>query len=86
MSEAKKAKRVREEDYALSGIQLPDGAAREFVFPAHVELEKLALNMGDLAPAIWIMRGCGLRAGIIPRQRPSYCLRAWRRPQGYCLL
>ena len=64
LTEAVKAGRISE--YRLTGIELPEASgAAEFVFPAHSQLMTLAAEMGSLAPAIWIMRGCGLRPGEV---------------------
>jgi integrase len=44
----------------------------EFRFPSYKQLAELAAGMRELGPAIWIMRGCGLR--------PSEALAVRRKP------
>jgi integrase len=49
----------------IKGIPLTAGGeAAEFVFPDHGQLSALAAKMpAQWSPAIWLMRGCGLRLG-----------------------
>jgi integrase len=63
LSEAARAGRV---DYhRLSGIRLADyEPAVKFTFPSKAQLSALAGGLDhELQPAVWIMRGCGLRPG-----------------------
>lgn len=52
--------------HRLAGIRLPAPVARaEFYNPTHAEVTKLAEGMGNLGPAIWLMRLTGLRIGEV---------------------
>jgi integrase len=59
LTEAKAAGRITED--RLTGLRTGDLAPLAFTFPDHGQLTRLAEQMRELAPAIWIMRGCGLR-------------------------
>lgn len=61
MTEAARAGHVRED--RLTRLRIEPLAPLAFTFPTYAQLSGLAAAMGELAPSIWIMRGCGLRAG-----------------------
>lgn len=65
LTEAQKAGRVHES--RLAGIELlaASGAVTDFYSPSHAELEKMAVTMGDLGLAIWLMRATGARPGEV---------------------
>jgi integrase len=45
----------------LTGLRAGDLDPIKFQFPSHAQVLELADGMGELGPAVWIMRGCGLR-------------------------
>ncbi len=63
MTEAARAGRITEDRLTRLRVETP--APLQFTFPAYAQFTALAAGMGELAPAIWIMRGCGLRPGEV---------------------
>lgn len=61
LTEAARAGKVTED--RLTRLRTEPLAPLEFTFPSFAQLAELAAAMGPLGPAIWIMRGCGLRPG-----------------------
>ena len=60
LNEAEASGRI--ESDRLRRLRAGHPAPLQFTFPAHEQLTRLARGMGEqLTPAIWIMRGCGLR-------------------------
>lgn len=47
----------------LARIRIDPLTPLEFTFPSYPQLSELAAALGELAPIVWIMRGCGLRPG-----------------------
>jgi Phage integrase, N-terminal SAM-like domain len=45
----------------LRRLEAGEASPVKFTFPTHEQLTALAAEMGELGPAVWIMRGCGLR-------------------------
>ena len=58
----------------LRRLEIAAPAPVKFMFPSAAQLTALADGMGELAPAIWIMRGCGLRPAemMAVQGRPEY--------------
>lgn len=63
MTEAARAGRIAED--RLTRLRVEPAAPLQFTFPSYAQLAALAAGMGGLAPAVWIMRGCGLRPGEV---------------------
>lgn len=63
MTEAKLSGLVRED--RLTRLRVDALEPVRFAFPSFAELAALAAAMQELEPAIWIMRGCGLRPGEV---------------------
>jgi integrase len=63
LTEAAQAGRIEQD--RLRRLRLEAPAPLAFTFPSYAQLTTLAGAMGELAPAVWIMRGCGLRAGEV---------------------
>jgi integrase len=63
LGEAARAGRI--ESHRLGGVKLPEyQPAVPFNFPTHAQFTKLASGLPpELQPAVWIMRGYGLRPG-----------------------
>jgi integrase len=59
MTEAAEAGRIGVD--RLRRLEAGEAAPVKFTFPTHQQLTTLATEMGELGPAVWIMRGCGLR-------------------------
>jgi hypothetical protein len=59
MTEAAEAGRIGID--RLRRLEAGEPAPVKFTFPTHQQLTTLATEMGELGPAVWIMRGCGLR-------------------------
>ena len=64
LSEAQRAGRIHV--HRLSGVRLDAAEPPEFTFPTHPQLTALATGMPEeLRPAVWIMRGTGVRPGEV---------------------
>lgn len=59
LSEAKASGRLTED--RITGLDVATARPAEFIFPSYSQLKQVAAALGELSPAIWIMRGCGLR-------------------------
>jgi integrase len=63
VDEAVRAGRLN--SHRLADLPLPNGTEpgerKGFVFPTHAQVAALADDLGDVALAVWLMRGCGLR-------------------------
>jgi integrase len=59
MTEAKASGRIA--DDRLTRLHATPAVPTGFRFPSHSQLSQLAAGLGELEPAVWIMRGCGLR-------------------------
>jgi integrase len=63
MSEAARAGKIRED--RLTRLQPGQLEPLTFTFPSYAQLRQVGEAMRELAPAVWIMRGCGLRLGEV---------------------
>jgi hypothetical protein len=72
MTEAAEAGRIGID--RLRPLEAGEAAPVKFTFPTHQQLTTLATEMGELGPAVWIMRGCGLRPCemFAVRGKPDY--------------
>lgn len=71
LTEARAAGRI--DGDRLTGLRTIPPARLEFTFPSHSQLLQISESLGELAPAIWIMRGCGLRPGeVLAVKRESF--------------
>jgi len=72
MSEAAEAGRISID--RLHKLETGDAPPVKFTFPTHEQVTTLAAEMGKLGPAVWIMRGCGLRPSemFAVRGKPDY--------------
>ena len=72
LSEAQRAGRIH--SHRLSGVRLEAAEPPEFTFPTHAQLTKLADALPEeLRPAVWIMRGAGVRPGeVLAVRRESF--------------
>jgi integrase len=59
LTEARAGGRI--ETDRLTGLRTAQLTPPRFTFPSYPQLRELASGLGELGPAIWIMRGCGLR-------------------------
>ena len=59
LTEARAAGRITED--RLTGLRAGSLRPAEFTFPSHSQLTQVAAKLDELGPAVWIMRGCGLR-------------------------
>jgi integrase len=58
----------------LGRIRIDAPSPARFQFPSYRQLAQIASALGELEPAVWIMRGCGLRPGevLAVRGEPEY--------------
>ena len=72
LTEAKTSGRI--DGDRLTSLDVRHDRPAQFTFPAYTQLAALAAALDELGPAIWLMRGCGLRPSevLAVRARPEH--------------